>query len=61
MTLLFATKTDSRLEPVHCIRTYVHTKIRGDRLTPEANARIVRLTDDTAMTRGETDEKYPMN
>src|SRR6202453_2890412 len=24
MTLLFDTKTDSRLEPVHCIQTYVH-------------------------------------
>src|SRR5271155_976877 len=24
ITLPFATKTDSRLEPVHCIRTYVH-------------------------------------
>src|SRR5271163_2099372 len=34
ITLLFATKTDSRLEPVHCIRTYVYELKFRSRCSP---------------------------
>src|SRR5271163_4757352 len=34
ITLLFATKTDSRLEPINCIRTYVYELIFRSRCSP---------------------------